>query len=158
MLSLLGQKGAQRRNKLHSGIGDTADLTKAGIETLVDLPSVGKNLTDHPSSRLTWTVNSTDTFDTVLRNDTLFDELLTEWETTRTGLFTDKTSNHAGWLRLPSNSTFLQQYPDPASGADSAHYELTFTVCIRQYICTTITEDLSRTDCPLDLMKATFSV
>lgn len=113
---------------MRSGIGDASSLTELGITPLVDLPSVGKNLTDHPSVSLTWAVNSTDTFDTVLRNDTLFDESLTEWETSRTGLFTDKTTSQAGWLRVPDNSTIWENYADPAAGKESAHYELTFSV------------------------------
>lgn len=113
---------------MHSGIGDSADLAEVGINTLVDLPSVGKNLTDHPCTIMTYTVNSTKTFDTVLRNETLYNELLTEWEENKTGLFADKTINHAAYLRLADNSTVWDQFPDPATGKDSAHFELLFWV------------------------------
>lgn len=33
---------------LNSGIGSRKELTELGIETLLENPSVGKNLTDHP--------------------------------------------------------------------------------------------------------------
>ena len=33
---------------LHSGIGDKNALEKVGIPSILDLPSVGKNLTEHP--------------------------------------------------------------------------------------------------------------
>jgi choline dehydrogenase-like flavoprotein len=32
---------------LHSGIGDKEELAKVGINSLVHLPSVGKNMSDH---------------------------------------------------------------------------------------------------------------
>ncbi|MFK4719161.1 choline dehydrogenase [Bradyrhizobium niftali] len=34
---------------LHSGIGDTEELTKLGIPSITHLPSVGRNLQDHPT-------------------------------------------------------------------------------------------------------------
>jgi choline dehydrogenase-like flavoprotein len=37
-----------------SGIGPTALLTQAGIDTLVDLPGVGSNLQDHPVTGLSY--------------------------------------------------------------------------------------------------------
>jgi len=44
---------------LHSGIGDEVELQNVGIVPLHSLPSVGKNLTDHPYVSVVWTVNST---------------------------------------------------------------------------------------------------
>lgn len=34
---------------MHSGIGDSAELESVGIETIVDLPDLGKNVQDHVS-------------------------------------------------------------------------------------------------------------
>lgn len=116
---------------LHSGIGNATELAGIGIEPVINLPSVGKNLTDHPVIILLYLVNTTDTFDTVLRNDTLYQELLNEWETNRTGMFTNTLGHHAAWLRLPDNSSVFQQYPDPANGPNSAHFELIFGVSTR---------------------------
>lgn len=41
-----------------SGIGPAALLQKAGINVLVDLPGVGSNLQDHPTSRVTFNCKS----------------------------------------------------------------------------------------------------
>ncbi len=49
---------------LHSGIGDEKELKAVGIQPVADLPSVGKNLTDHPGCLFGVRVNATDTFDT----------------------------------------------------------------------------------------------
>lgn len=38
---------------LNSGIGDSADLQEAGVETVHHLPAVGKNLQDHPATLVT---------------------------------------------------------------------------------------------------------
>ena len=48
---------------LNSGIGASDELQALGIKPLVNLPSVGKNLTDHPLASVTWRVNSNQTFD-----------------------------------------------------------------------------------------------
>lgn len=42
-----------------SGIGPRADLERAGIPLAVDLPGVGRNLTDHPQIRLDFTLHPT---------------------------------------------------------------------------------------------------
>lgn len=34
---------------MHSGIGDSAELESVGIETIVNLPDLGKNIQDHVS-------------------------------------------------------------------------------------------------------------
>lgn len=43
-----------------SGIGDPSDLSKLGISLTVNLPSVGKNLSDQPLLSASWFANSTD--------------------------------------------------------------------------------------------------
>lgn len=40
---------------LNSGIGDTSDLKKAGVEPLHHLPDVGKGSTDHVAASILWT-------------------------------------------------------------------------------------------------------
>ncbi|KAJ7187861.1 alcohol oxidase [Mycena filopes] len=109
-----------------SGIGDAAALSALGIQPTHDLPSVGKNLTDHPFLRLSWLVNSTQTFDEVERNATVAAEVLEEWEQGRTGPLVDGASSQLGWLRVPANSSLLRNSTDPAAGARSAHFELLF--------------------------------
>jgi choline dehydrogenase-like flavoprotein len=39
---------------LLSGIGDPSELRSKGVEPLVNLPSVGKNVTDQPFLALQW--------------------------------------------------------------------------------------------------------
>lgn len=41
---------------LLSGIGNATELEGLGIQPIVDLPSVGKNLTDHPLVSMQWNV------------------------------------------------------------------------------------------------------
>ncbi|KAF8585897.1 GMC oxidoreductase [Ramaria rubella] len=109
---------------LNSGIGDKQELEAVGIVPILDLPSVGKNVSDQPFLTNTWVVNSTDTFDDISRNSTVFDEALGMWNRTRTGPFVDTASSHLAFLRLPENSSIFHEFPDPAAGYRSAHFEL----------------------------------
>ncbi|KAJ7436219.1 alcohol oxidase [Mycena latifolia] len=111
---------------MHSGIGDSHSLASLGIAPVHNLPSVGKNLTDHPIVRLSWLVNSTDTFDNIARNATLAADELEQWNTTRTGPLVDSIASQIGWLRLPENSSIIQEFGDPSAGPLSGHLELLF--------------------------------
>lgn len=46
---------------LNSGIGSRRELEELGIKTLVDNPSVGKNLTDHPLMKIAFETTMPDT-------------------------------------------------------------------------------------------------
>ncbi|KAJ7045892.1 aryl-alcohol oxidase-like protein [Mycena alexandri] len=109
-----------------SGIGDSSTLSSIGIKPTHILPSVGRNLIDHPFLRLSWLVNSTKTFDNAERNATLAAEEFDEWNSTKTGPLADSASSQLGWLRLPPNSSVLQNFSDPSAGPLSAHFELLF--------------------------------
>ena len=61
---------------LYSGIGDRNELQAGGIKSILHLPSVGKNATDQPGIFTSWNVNSTDTLDDLLRNQTRFNDAL----------------------------------------------------------------------------------
>ncbi|KAJ3915877.1 alcohol oxidase [Lentinula edodes] len=111
---------------LHSGIGNATTLTSLGITPLIHLPSVGQNLTDHIGVSSTWLVNSTLTYDTVLRNATLGETLLRQWEHSKTGINVDTSENHLAFLRLPENSSVLRTFGDPAAGNETAHFEFLF--------------------------------
>lgn len=111
-----------------SGIGPKDTLSSLGIKTIMDLPSVGQNLTDHPLVQNHFLVNSTRTFDDVLRNETLAQQTFIEWNTTRQGLFANPSGGTLEFLRLPSNSSILSEFEDPSSGPHSAHIELIFVV------------------------------
>ncbi|GLB38730.1 putative aryl-alcohol oxidase [Lyophyllum shimeji] len=107
----------------HSGIGDSALLSQVGVKPLVNLPSVGKNFTDHPFVANTWLVNSTDTFETALRNETLMEQQIKQWNESHTGPYAAATFATAGWLRVPDNSTIFQQFEDPSAGPNTSHFE-----------------------------------
>ncbi|KAJ7745458.1 alcohol oxidase [Mycena maculata] len=111
---------------MNSGIGDSQELSALGITPVHNLSSVGKNLTDHPLVRLSWLVDSTDTFDDLNRNATLAAEDLAQWNDTRTGPLADPITSQLGWLRLPDDSPVLQGILDPSAGPLSAHFELLF--------------------------------
>ncbi|KAG6810812.1 hypothetical protein H0H92_010202 [Tricholoma furcatifolium] len=111
---------------MNSGIGDATTLASLGIRPLVNLPSVGKNLSDHPFILNSWLVKATDTFEQFARNTTLAEEALLQWNQTRTGPFTVPPNNQLGWIRLPSNLSIFQQFHDPSAGPSAAHFELLF--------------------------------
>ena len=115
---------------MHSGIGPKSLLDSLNIETLVDNPSVGQNLTDHVGVSSTWSVNSNQTLDNFWRSETLQEQLLEQWRVNKTGLLTVTSENHAAFLRIPENSSFWQEFDglDPASGKNTAHFEFLFQV------------------------------
>jgi choline dehydrogenase-like flavoprotein len=107
-----------------SGIGDSKDLSAAGVKPLVNLPSVGKNMTDHVLLGMVYSVNSTQTFDDVLRNKDLLAQNQAEWNSNKTGQLTAPIANQLGWFRLPENSSIFEKVHDPTVGPASAHWEL----------------------------------
>ncbi|KAJ7824447.1 aryl-alcohol oxidase [Mycena olivaceomarginata] len=106
---------------LLSGIGDHRDLSALGIKTIVDNPSVGRNLTDHSLLASAWYVNSTGTFDSLTRNATLAAAEVEQWEQTQMGLLVDSPLAHLIWSRVPDHSFSIQ---DPSAGPNTPHYEL----------------------------------
>lgn len=102
-----------------SGIGDREVLDAVGVETVVNLPDVGKNLKDHPILSNYWVANSTETGDDTLRDPEVFERVLAEWQTNRTGPLVDTPATAVGFLRLPDNSSIFQTVPDPSAGEES---------------------------------------
>jgi hypothetical protein len=100
-------------------------LSALGIKTIVNNPSVGRNLTDHPLLTNLWYVNSTTTFDELSRNATVAGQELANWQATQTGLLVDSPIAHLVWSRVPQGSFSIK---DPAAGPNTAHYELIFAV------------------------------
>ncbi|KAH9020671.1 aryl-alcohol-oxidase from pleurotus Eryingii [Lactarius hengduanensis] len=86
---------------LLSGIGDSAELSRFNIQTIVDLPDVGKNMQDHLSKGG-----------------------LEQWEASRTGPFAASVGGNIGWIRLPKHSPIFKQVRDPSSGPQAPHIEL----------------------------------
>ncbi|KAJ3561543.1 hypothetical protein NP233_g10130 [Leucocoprinus birnbaumii] len=106
----------------NSGIGKQSDLDAAGVRTIVDNPSVGKNLSDHVSAFATFSTNIAVT----TYNQTV---ALQEWNTTRTGPLTRSFQlNHMSFIRLPEDSPpfTTEGFSDPTSGKDTPHVEFTF--------------------------------
>ncbi|KAK0229807.1 aryl-alcohol oxidase precursor, partial [Armillaria nabsnona] len=112
---------------LHSGIGDDTELTALGIDPTLNLPDVGKNLTDHPLYiGLSFFVNDTSTIENIyFRNTTFQAETLAEWQANRTGFLSAGITNQAGFLRIPEEAGILDG--DPCAGNRTAHYEFIFT-------------------------------
>ncbi|EIN10996.1 alcohol oxidase [Punctularia strigosozonata HHB-11173 SS5] len=111
---------------LLSGIGDPQVLAPLNITSVVNLPDVGKGLSDHPLVPASWTVNSNRTFETFLGNSTNFAAALAQWEATRTGPFSFTLPDMYAWERIPLNDSIFQGASDPSSGPHSAHYEFLF--------------------------------
>ncbi|KAF8179349.1 pyranose dehydrogenase [Mycena galopus ATCC 62051] len=112
---------------MNSGVGAHATLSALGIPTVLDLPSVGQNASDQPLLITQWAVNSTDTFDSIRQNATRFAEGMAQWNASRTGPFVDSGDmTHLGWFRLAQDSPAFSVHPDPSSGPDAPHLELSF--------------------------------
>ncbi|EIM83224.1 aryl-alcohol oxidase-like protein [Stereum hirsutum FP-91666 SS1] len=109
-----------------SGIGDSAQLEPLNITTIVNSTQVGRNLQDHPLLPNQFSVNSTDTFDEVLRNTTMLNGQIAEWNNTKTGPLVNTLTNSIGWFRVPDNSSVWETYDDPSAGPTSGHYEFVF--------------------------------
>ncbi|KAJ7488894.1 pyranose dehydrogenase [Mycena latifolia] len=112
---------------LNSGIGAHDTLNALGIPTILDLPSVGKNATDHPFFAVSWAVNSTQTLESVTQNATRFEEAMAEWNASHTGPLVDSgIGTHAGWLRLAPDSPAFAVHGDPSPGLGAPHLEFLF--------------------------------
>ena len=113
-----------------SGIGAAAELKAAGIEPIVDLPDVGKNLQDHPLFSQPYVVSDPGALDRFLQNETLQSEAMEEWQYNRKGILGNSFSSQTGWLRLPDDSAVFDSTADPSAGPRSAHFAVIFTVNI----------------------------
>ena len=112
-----------------SGIGPRDELAHFGIPSVVDLPDVGANLADHPVLANYFQVERNDTWDDVLRDSSIMEQKLGQWQSSKQGLFTDSPANTIAFVRFPADSPALKGVQDPAAGTKSAHAELVFMVC-----------------------------
>ncbi|KAF6762400.1 hypothetical protein DFP72DRAFT_1060646 [Ephemerocybe angulata] len=110
-----------------SGIGDRAELSSNSIETILNLPSVGKNLSEHTLVPNSWLVKGSESLDNLHRDPAAASAALSEWQANKTGPFTDIGTNMFGFLRLPANASIFETMPDPASGPTAAHWEVLFS-------------------------------
>ncbi|PIL23707.1 hypothetical protein GSI_13456 [Ganoderma sinense ZZ0214-1] len=113
---------------LLSGIGSSSPLAALGINQTVDLPAVGQRLVDHlvVANQFAMAAPEDDLFEAIRRNETLFNELLVEWERNKQGVMTNGPANHIGWLRVPEDEQGWKEGEDPSSGPTSPHYEFLF--------------------------------
>ncbi|TEB26743.1 pyranose dehydrogenase [Coprinellus micaceus] len=102
---------------LNSGIGDTVELRNLGINPIHDLPDVGKGLNDHHSAAAIFNAN---TQEPIVDSDAA----LLEWRQNKTGPLTNAMNRLLLWSRIPNNSSVLANYPDPASGPHTPHFEV----------------------------------
>ncbi|KAI9653146.1 MAG: hypothetical protein M1821_007686 [Bathelium mastoideum] len=76
-----------------SGIGDPDILRQADVSCLVDLPSVGENLQDHPGTMISWTLSpNTKTMDQ-LADPAALAAAQEEYASTHSGILTSVTSS-----------------------------------------------------------------
>jgi len=113
---------------MNSGIGDKKELQTKGIHSIVDLPDVGKNLSVQVGTKLAYLVNSTDTYDDIIRNDTLRAQLLDLWNRKHQGPLVDSVASHFAYARLSKNSSLLNGRADPAAGINSPHFQIDIEV------------------------------
>ncbi|KAF7431008.1 hypothetical protein PC9H_006723 [Pleurotus ostreatus] len=113
---------------LNSGIGDSNYLSSIGITPLVNLPSVGRNLTDQPTTGCLWSVRSdADTFDPVFQDENVLDSAMAEWNNDGTGPLVVTPIGQVAFFRL--NETELTDLGVPsgvdyAAGPNTPHLEM----------------------------------
>ncbi len=78
-----------------SGVGPAEHLTMREIEVLLDRPSIGENLSDHPAAQLVWT-----TPEPVSLLLALEPEALQEYEASQTGPFASNLAEAGGFARV----------------------------------------------------------
>ncbi|KAJ7488233.1 GMC oxidoreductase-domain-containing protein [Mycena latifolia] len=113
---------------MHSGIGDRNILNTLGIPTVIHLPSVGQNTSDQPFFSLSWSVNFSQTLDSIVQNMTMFNEACARWNKSHTGPFGQFGPTHNAWLRLDPDSPIFENHTDPSAGPGTPHIELVFNV------------------------------
>jgi choline dehydrogenase-like flavoprotein len=111
---------------LQSGIGSAEELSALNIPVVVDLHSVGKNLTDHPLYPMYFTVKQNTSTDPIMQDPTIMQQALAQWNATHDGPLANTATNAYAFMRLPKNSTLLAQGRDPAAGPLSSNTELLF--------------------------------
>jgi choline dehydrogenase-like flavoprotein len=111
-----------------SGIGNQNDLSALKINTIINNPSVGANLSDHTLLPNLFSVRGTDSFDHVLRDSVQVNAQVTDWVTNKTGMLINNVVNNFGFARLPSNASIFSTESDPAAGPGSPHWEIITSV------------------------------
>ncbi|KZT38918.1 alcohol oxidase [Sistotremastrum suecicum HHB10207 ss-3] len=108
---------------LLSGIGPKSELSSFKIPTVVTNSQVGKDLIDHPALANHFIANTTTSLDLLRENATDLQAAQALYNLTGTGPLVDTTSPAIAFLRVPSNNSIFQQFPDTATGPGAPHYE-----------------------------------
>ncbi|KAJ7579810.1 alcohol oxidase [Mycena floridula] len=109
---------------MHSGVGDSEALSRLEIPLVHHLPSVGQNFTDQAISGIIFSVDSSDTSDTVFQNATLLAEQMDLWNSTpRAGFLIDPFARQLGFFRVNRTGTAFEDFPDPSAGPNTPHFE-----------------------------------
>jgi choline dehydrogenase-like flavoprotein len=111
---------------MRSGIGPMSDLSALDIPVLVDLPSVGKNLTDHLMTSMFFRVKKTTTNDPILQDPAVVQAAFAQWMTTRVGPLAKMPADVWGFMRLPGDDSIMAKTGDSSAGPASAHTEILF--------------------------------
>lgn len=110
-----------------SGIGDSAELSKQGIKTLVESPEVGKKLTDHLTYPALFKVNSNNTFDEYYRSKIVADGHLETWAASNSGPMAQGAMSALSFHRIPKDDSIWKKHEDPSPGGNSPHWEVMWT-------------------------------
>ncbi|KAL0578819.1 hypothetical protein V5O48_003187 [Marasmius crinis-equi] len=107
---------------MNSGIGDSEELSSHGIQPVMCLPDVGKNLSVHVGLGINYFVNSTDTADDLLRNATLREEMAQQWKNDNgAGRLGGNVVLYQAFFRLPDDAAIFQSQTDPSAGPNTPH-------------------------------------
>ncbi|KAK6980925.1 aryl-alcohol oxidase [Favolaschia claudopus] len=110
---------------MNSGIGDRAALQSLGINPILDLPSVGANLSEHTYFQMSWSVNTNHTVEALWQDPVAYNAALAQWNKSHTGPMVDALpGSNVAWLRLKDDSPLLAMYADPSSGPSAPHFEI----------------------------------
>lgn len=113
---------------LLSGIGNATTLSSVvGVQPVLDLPSVGQNLSDHTRLGNNFFVNSTETFDQITRNATFGAEVFEAWNEEGRGPLVDTFISHLVFVRL-EEGVLREIGEEPSAGPNSGHIELGISV------------------------------
>jgi choline dehydrogenase len=82
-----------------SGVGPAEHLATREIQTLLDQPAVGQNLSDHPATQLVWTTPEPESLLLALEP-----AALEQYEATQTGPFASNLAEAGGFARVGENA------------------------------------------------------
>lgn len=109
-----------------SGIGNPADFNKFGIQTRINNPHVGSNLTDHITVVPIWSINITNTYDDLYRNTSVLNAGLATYTSSASGPIAEDPISTWSFHRLADSDPIFKKYSDPSPGGNSPHTEILY--------------------------------